>query len=199
MAKHTAALKFLKKSKRLQIPCLRKQLSEPPQELQGELPSPWERGRAFKDSIGAQKAWLKDTREAQNKIRYALSKASKRHDRACIHSNTTGREHASRLDRTGRIFRELLGTRRANRKEILTIGGGDVKEQLYTVDTVHRAFSGHFDKHFGAERKKWYRRSRVHPLFRMNDHGNEYRDEVLQGTANPSTLPSDLREPPQAP
>ena len=116
MAKHTAALKFLQKSQRWQIPCLRIQLSELRQEQQDELPSPWERDRALKDPIGARNAWLKDTREAQKKIRYALSEASKRHDRACINSNTTAREHAHRLGRTGRIFRELLGARRANRK-----------------------------------------------------------------------------------
>ena len=40
--------------------------------------------------------------------------------------------------------------------------------------------------------KKWYQRSKIHPLFRMGDHGNAYREEVLQGTADPSLLPSGL-------
>ena len=51
------------------------------------------------------------------------------------------------------VFRELLGSRRANGKEILTIGEGENKEYLYTADTVHRDLSGHFDKHFDAGRK----------------------------------------------
>ena len=63
------------------------------------------------------------------------------------------REHARRLRKTGRIFRELLGARRANGKEILTIGEGDDRDHLYTADTVHRAFSDHFDRHFGEGRK----------------------------------------------
>ena len=41
MAKHTATLKFLQKSKNWQIPHLRTQLSELPEDQQNELPSPW--------------------------------------------------------------------------------------------------------------------------------------------------------------
>ena len=102
---------------------------------------------------GARKAWLKDAQEAEKRIRYALNEASKRHDRACINNHTAAREHARRLGKTGRIFRELLGARRANGKDILAIGEGGDKDHLYTADTVHRAFSGHFDKHFGQEEK----------------------------------------------
>ena len=113
-----------------------------------------ESSRALGDPEGARKAWLKDAQEAEKKIWKSLSEASKRHDRNCINTNTATREHASRLGKTGRIFRELLGTRRANGKEIITTGEGEDREHLYTADTVHRVFSGHFDKHFGAGRKK---------------------------------------------
>ena len=150
MAKHTAALKFLQKSKDWQIPHPQTQLSELPEEQQNELPSPWGNAKASRDPKGARKAWLKDAQEAEKKIRYALGESSKRHARACINTRTAAREHARRLGQTGRIFRELLGARRANGKAILTIGGGDDRDHLYTADTVHRAFSGHFDKHFAA-------------------------------------------------
>ena len=95
-------------------------------------------------------------------------------------------------------FRELRDARRANGMEIFTIEGGDTREHLYTVDTVCRDFSGHFDKHFKAGRKKWYRRSEVHPLFRMDDHGKACREGVLHGTTDPSQLPKDLRGSSQA-
>ena len=54
--------------------------------------------------------------EAAKKIRYTLGEASKRHARACINNHAAAREHARRLGKTGRIFRELLGARRANGK-----------------------------------------------------------------------------------
>ena len=143
--------------------------------------------QSIEEPQGARKAWLNNARAAEKKIREALSEASKRHDR------TTAREHARRLGNTGRIIRELLGARRANEKEILTIGGGKAREHLYIAYTVHRDFSGHFDKHFVAGSKKRYRRSEVHPLFRMGDHGKACREEVLQGTVDPSLLPTGLR------
>ena len=87
------------------------------------------------------------------RIRYALGEASKRHGQACINNHAAAREHARRFGKTGRIFRELLGARRANGKGILTIGEGADRGHLYTANTVHRAFSGHFDIHFGAGRK----------------------------------------------
>ena len=71
-----------------------------------------------------------------------------------MNKHTATREKARRLGKTGQIFRELLGFRRGNGKEILTIGEGDEKQYLYTADTVHNALSKHFDKHFGAGRKK---------------------------------------------
>ena len=57
------------------------------------------------------------------------------------------------------------------------------------------AASGHFNRHFGEGRKKWYRRSTVHPLFRMDrdQTRKDYREEVLEGAAGPSSLPKDLR------
>ena len=67
-----------------------------------------------------------------------------------------------------------MGVRRANRKEILTAGDGGATDHLYTAGTVHRAFSGHFDKHSGAGRKNWYCGSEVHPFFRMDNHGRAY-------------------------
>ena len=154
MAKLTVALKFLRRSKEWQLPFLRGQLSELTPELQDELPSPWDSRRAAGDPRGAREAWPTDSQEAEKRIRRGLSEASKRHQRTCINNNTAAREHARRLGKTGRIFRELLGSRRANGKEILTPGEGESKEHLYTADTVHRAFSGHFDRHFGAGRKK---------------------------------------------
>ena len=66
-------------------------------------------------------------------------------------------------------------------------------ECLYTTDTMHRALPGHFDKHFGAGRKKWYRRSDTHPLFPMDIYGKAYREDVLNGTADPTKLPKDSR------
>ena len=84
-------------------------------------------------------------------IRRALGGASKRHDRTCIINNTTAREHARRLSTTGRVFRELLGARRANGKEIVTTAReDDARKHLHIAGTVHMAFPGHFDKHFGA-------------------------------------------------
>ena len=67
MTKHTATLKFLQKSKNWQIPCLRTQLSEHPEEQQNELPYPWESSRASDDPKGAKKAWLKNTKEAETR------------------------------------------------------------------------------------------------------------------------------------
>ena len=65
MAKHTAALKFLQKSKNWQIPHLQTQLSELPEEQQTELPPPWRRSEAQRDSKGAKKVWLKGPRGGQ--------------------------------------------------------------------------------------------------------------------------------------
>ena len=90
----------------------------------------------------------------QTKLRRALGEASKAYGRVCVNSRSAAREQDRRLGMTGRIFRELLGSRRKSGKEILTIGEGGNKDYLYTADAVHRALSGHFDKHFGVERKK---------------------------------------------
>ena len=38
-------------------------------------------------------------------------------------------------------------------------------------------------------------RAETHPLFRMNDQGKAYREEALKGTAGPTELPQDIREP----
>ena len=144
MAKHTAALKFLLKSKNWQIPHLQTQLSELPEEQKNELPPPWGSSEASRDPKGARKAWLKDAQEAEKKFRYALSVALKKHDCACI-NHTAARERARRPGKTGRIFRELLDTRRANGKDILTTGEGADRDHPCTADTMHRDFSGHFD------------------------------------------------------
>ena len=74
------------------------------------------------------------------------------------------RERARRLGQTGRVFRELLGARRANGKEILTLGDGGEKKFLYTAEEVHKAFSGHFDKHFGAGGKSGTEGQRYTPF-----------------------------------
>ena len=52
----------------------------------------------------------------------------------------------------------------------------------------------HFDKHFRAGRKKWYRRSDTHHLFLMDADGKAYCEDVLGGTTDPSNLSRDLRE-----
>ena len=91
MAKHTAALKFLQKSRNWQIPWLRKQLSELTQEQQTELPPPRGSSGALEDPKGARKAWLKDAQAAEVIIRRALSDASKRYDRTCTNNNTAAR------------------------------------------------------------------------------------------------------------
>ena len=59
---------------------------------------------------------------------------------------------------------------------------------------MHRALSGHFNKHFRVGRAKWYRRADTHPLFRRDDEGKTYREEVLNETADPTELPKNLRE-----
>ncbi len=193
MARYTAALKFLKKSKEYPVRWLERKMEALPLELQKELPAPWSGIAATRDPKGAKEAWLRDAGDAEKKIRRALGESARRHSRSCVNKHTATREKARRLGQTGQIFRELLGSKRANGKEILTIGEGKDKQYLYTADTVHRALSGHFDKHFGAGRKKWYRREQVHPLFRMDTTGKAYREKVLNGTADPTNLPSDLR------
>ena len=112
---------------------------------------------------------------------------TKRHDRTCVNSRSATKEQARRLGKAGRIFRELLGSRHTNGKEILTIGEGKNKEYICTADTVHRALSGLFDKHFRAGRTKWYRRTKTHPLFRMDDEGKTYRGGV---STEPRTRPN---------
>ena len=67
MAKHTAALKFLQKSKDWQIPHLQAQMSELPEEQRNKLPFPWGNAKASRDPKGARKAWLKDAQEAEKK------------------------------------------------------------------------------------------------------------------------------------
>ena len=157
MGKYTAALKFLKKIKECPAQWLERQLSELPKEQWDELPAPWSSNTARGNPKETNEAWLRDAQAAGTKIRRALGEVSKRHARSCINNHTVTREKARRLGKTGRIFRELLGSHRTNRKEILTTGEGDNKEYLYTADTVHKALSDHFDKHSGAGRKKWCR------------------------------------------
>ena len=55
MAKHTAALKSLKESKQWPAPWLEKSLAELPKEQTDNLPSPWARDDARRDSRGRQR------------------------------------------------------------------------------------------------------------------------------------------------
>ena len=82
-----------------------------------------------------------------------------------------------------------MGIRRANGNEILAIGGGCEKQFLYTAETVHRAFLWRFNKYFEVGRKKWYRRSTGHPMFRMYREGKDYREKVRGGMMDPSSPP----------
>jgi len=82
----------------------------------------------------AQTAWGKEAEEAKKRIRKELGVATKEYDRECQNHRAGVRERARRLGQTGRIFRELLGARRANGKEILTLGEGDNKKFLYTAE-----------------------------------------------------------------
>ena len=116
MAKYTAALKFLNESKECPAHWLERQVTELPKELRDELPTPRSSGTARRDPKDAKEAWLRDAQAAETKIRRALGEASKRHARSCINSHTATREKAWRLGKAGRIFRELLGSRRANGK-----------------------------------------------------------------------------------
>ena len=112
-----------------------------------------------------------------------------------VHERPTGQRSGKGHGDSGKHGGSLgssLGAKRANGKEILTIGEDTEKDCVYTAETVHRAFSGHFNKHFG-EGGEWYRRSTVHPLFCMDQAGKDYREEVLEGAADPSSLPKDLR------
>ncbi len=193
MATHSAALNFLRQSGRWSLALLRQKLAQLPLEQQQLMPTPWDDARALLAPKAAKDDWASVAEEKIMELRRELSAATKEYDRARINHRTAVREKARRLGETGQIFRELLGAKRANGKEILTIGEGADTEFLYKAESVHRAFSGHFNKHFGAGRKKWYRRARVHPLFRMDHIGTEYRNQVLAGTADSSSLPKDLQ------
>ena len=63
----------------------------------------------------AKNAWGKGVAIAVTKIRKELGVATKEYDRECKHHIAGVRERARRLGQTGRIFRGLLGARRANR------------------------------------------------------------------------------------
>ena len=117
MSKHTAALKFLKKSKQWSAQRLENRLAELPKEQRDNLPSPWTPGDTSKDPQGAKAAftaWLARVGAAQTKLRRAVGEASKRHARAIFNSCLAAREQERRLVKTDRIFRELLGSRRTN-------------------------------------------------------------------------------------
>ena len=146
-------MKFLKKSKQWPVQRLEKRLAELKKEQRDSLTPPWAPEDARRNPKGAKAAWVVNVGTAQTKLRCALGEASKTHDRLCVNSRSATREQARRLGRTGRVFMELLGSRRTNGTEILAIGEGGNKEYLYTADTVHRALSGCFDKHLGAGRK----------------------------------------------
>ena len=77
--------------------------------------------------VGIHEAWLGKVGAAETKIRRALDKASKRYGHTCVNNRSAIREQAWRLWKTGRNFRELLSSRSAGGKEILTIGEGKNK------------------------------------------------------------------------
>ena len=107
-----------------------------------------------------------------------------------VHERPTGQRSGKGHGDSGKHGGSLgssLGAKRANGKEILTTGEGAEQEFIYTAQTVHRAFSSHFNKHFGEG--GWYRRSTAHPRFCMDQAGKDYREEVLEGAAGPSIPP----------
>ena len=118
------------------------------------MPTLWDNARARLRPQAAKNTWELGTIKAATTIRKALGIATKEYDRARTTRRAEIREKTRRLGKAGRIFREIMGARRANGKEIMTIGEGAEKELFYTAETVHRASSNHFNKHFGAGRKK---------------------------------------------
>ena len=88
MARHTAALKFLKKSKECPVHWPEKKIAELPMEVQKELPAPRSGVDAKRDPKGATADWLRDIKAAETKIRRELGEASRRHARTCINRHT---------------------------------------------------------------------------------------------------------------
>ena len=122
------------------------------------------------------------------KIRKALNVATKEYDRECKTHRAGVRERVRRLEQMSRVFRELLRARRANGKELLIIGEGSEKEFLYTAEIVHKAFSGHFNKHLEPGGRNGTGGPRCIHYSKKDRKERGYREKVLGGTADPTGL-----------
>ena len=130
MASHTVSLNFLKQSGRWPAQRLRRKLSQLPPEQRVLPPTPRDDALALPGPQAAKGAWEHEVALAEMKIRKALGVATKEYGRACVTNRVKVRERIRRLGKTGRVFRGLLCVRRANGKEILTIGEGSEKQFL---------------------------------------------------------------------
>ena len=72
------------------------------------------------------------------------------------------------------------------------VGEGGAERFLYTAETVHKACSGHFNKHSGEKERSG---TMVHGAPTLSDGrgGKDYREDVLDGTADPPGLPFIIR------